>query len=38
MDMFGIIENWPKDFFGDSFGEIAKTSDAIMARKKMVHL
>ncbi len=34
MDIFGTIENWPDDFFGDSFGEIAATSDAIMARKK----
>jgi len=34
MDIFGTIENWPEDFFGDSFGEIAATSEAIMARKK----
>ena len=33
MDMFGTIENWPEDFFGDSFGEIAATSKAIMDRK-----
>lgn len=30
MDLFGNIINWPKDFFGDSFGEMAATSRAIM--------
>lgn len=34
MDMFGTIENWPADFFGDSFGEIAATSKAVIARKR----
>jgi len=34
LDMFGNITNWPKDFFGDSFGEMAATTKAIMERKR----
>ena len=34
VDQFGNITNWPKNFFGDEFGEIAKTTKAIMLRKK----
>lgn len=34
LDIFGNIVNWPKDFFGDSFGEIAATTEAIMNRKR----
>lgn len=34
LDMFGTITNWPEDFFGDEFGEIAATSQAALARKK----
>jgi predicted ATPase len=34
LDPFGTIKNWPKDFFGDDFGEIAATSQAALARKK----
>jgi predicted ATPase len=34
LDMFGTIENWPEDFFGDEFGEIAAISQAALARKK----
>lgn len=33
LDLFGNIENWPKDFFGDQFGEIAETAKAAIARK-----
>jgi len=33
LDLFGNITNWPKDFFGDSFGEMAATTKAIMKRK-----
>jgi hypothetical protein len=34
MNLFGSIENWPKDFFGDSFGEIAATSKAAIDNNK----
>ena len=34
LDLFGHITNWPKDFFGDEFGEIAATQTAILKRKK----
>lgn len=34
IDLFGNIENWPKDFFGDEFGEVAAMSRAIQRRKK----
>jgi len=34
MDLFGNIKNWPKDFFGDEFGEIAAMSQAAMERRK----
>ncbi len=33
IDMFGYIRNWPKDFFGDQFGEIAATSKAALKRQ-----
>lgn len=34
LDQFGNIANWPKDFFGDQFGEIAAMSDAALARQE----
>ena len=34
LDSYGNIENWPKDFFGDEFGEIAAMSQAALQRKK----
>jgi len=34
LDIFGNIVNWPKDFFGDSFGEMAATTEAIMNHKR----
>ncbi len=34
MDEFGRIENWPKDFFGDEFGEMAATTEAIIRRQE----
>ena len=34
VDQFGNISNWPKDFFGDQFGEIAAMSDAALARQE----
>jgi predicted ATPase len=34
VDIFGNITNWPKDFFGDEFGELAETTKAAMERKK----
>ncbi|MGO8688283.1 MAG: AAA family ATPase [Thermoguttaceae bacterium] len=34
VNQFGDIENWPKDFFGDEFGEIAAISRAVTQRKK----
>lgn len=33
VDEYGNIQNWPKDFFGDGFGEIAATTIAAMKRK-----
>ncbi len=33
LDLFGNIKNWPTDFFGDEFGEIAATSEAVLRRK-----
>lgn len=36
LDLFGNIENWPKDFFGDEMGEIAAMQRAIVARKRRV--
>lgn len=34
LDLFGSIKNWPKDFFGDEFGEISATQEAVLRRKK----
>jgi predicted ATPase len=34
LDEYGQIHNYPKDFFGDEFGEIAATTKRIMERKK----
>ncbi|MBN2092447.1 DUF3696 domain-containing protein [candidate division KSB1 bacterium] len=34
LDLFGNIVNWPKEFFGDEFGEMAATTRAILERKK----
>lgn len=34
LDLFGSIKNWPKDFFGDEFGEVAATQQAILKRKR----
>lgn len=34
LDLFGDIQNWPKDFFGDQFGEIAETAKAVITRKE----
>lgn len=33
LDLFGNITNWPKDFFGDEFGEMAAMTEAQMKRK-----
>lgn len=33
LDLLGNITNWPKDFFGDQFGEMAAMTQAAMARK-----
>ena len=33
IDMFGRIANWPPDFFGDEFGEIAATERAVLGRR-----
>ncbi len=33
LNMFGEIKNWPKDFFGDEFGEIAAIHKAGLERK-----
>lgn len=34
LDLFGTIKNWPKDFFGDEFGEMAAITKAAMERQK----
>lgn len=34
VDMFGNIKNWPKDFFGDEFGEMAAITKVAMQRKQ----
>ncbi|MGE0374678.1 MAG: DUF3696 domain-containing protein [Planctomycetaceae bacterium] len=34
IDDFGNIRNWPKDFFGDEFGEIAAMTKAAARRKR----
>jgi ABC-type dipeptide/oligopeptide/nickel transport system ATPase subunit len=34
VDLFGGIRNWPKDFFGDQFGEMAATTKAAMKRMR----
>ena len=33
VDQFGNISNWPRDFFGDQFGEIAAMSEAALRRQ-----
>jgi predicted ATPase len=33
VDLFGNIENWPKDFFGDDVGEMAAITRAVMKRQ-----
>ena len=37
IDLFGAIKNWPKDFFGDEFGEIAATASAAQRRRRVNH-
>ncbi len=34
LDLFGNIVNWPQNFFGDQFGEIAAMSKAALQRKR----
>jgi hypothetical protein len=34
VDLFGNVTNWPKDFFGDEFAEMAAMTKAAVARKK----
>ena len=34
LDPCGMIQNWPKDFFGDEFGEIAATQLAALRRQR----
>ncbi len=34
IDPFGVIHNWPEDFFGDTFGEIAATRKAGLKRSQ----
>ena len=33
VDLYGNIRNWPKDFFGDEFGEIAAIQEAGLKRR-----
>ena len=34
VDLFGTIKNWPKDFFGNQFEEMALTTKAAIERKR----
>ena len=34
INLFGSIENWPDDFFGDQFGEIAAREQAALKRQQ----
>ena len=34
VDLFGNIENWPPDFFGDDMADIAARMDAAMRRQQ----
>ena len=34
IDLLGNISNWPKDFFGDKFGEVAAMSEAALNRRQ----
>jgi hypothetical protein len=34
LDLFGSITDWPQDFFGDEFGEMAAITRAAIKRKK----
>jgi predicted ATPase len=38
IDLFGSIRNWPKDFFGDEFGEMAAITREAIARRKALQL
>jgi predicted ATPase len=33
VDLFGSIQNWPNDFFGDEFGDILAMNEQIIKRK-----
>ena len=33
IDLFGNIQNWPKDFFGDEMGDVAEHAKAAMKRR-----
>jgi predicted ATPase len=37
LNMFGEIENWPENFFGDEMADIAGRTIAAMKRKKMIN-
>jgi predicted ATPase len=34
VNLFGSIENWPEDFFGDQFGELAAREEAALKRQR----
>ena len=36
LDLFGNISNWPEDFFGDAFGEVAAMQKAALKRKMSI--
>lgn len=35
INLFGAIENWPDDFFGDQFGEVAAREEAAMNKRQL---
>ena len=38
IDIFGNIQNWPKNFFGDEMGDIAEQGKAVMYKKESVEI
>ena len=35
IDLFGNIQNWPKDFFGDEMGDISSQMAAAIKKRKL---
>jgi hypothetical protein len=37
VDPYGNIRNWPKNFFGDAFGDVAERQKAGLNRRKQLN-